>query len=373
MYRYIIAPLLFCCLTTLAVADDVQLQENHPDRYVVVKGDTLWAISAKFLKDPWQWPKVWKMNREQIKNPHRIYPGDVVVLDMSSGQPELRLLSNKTVTLEPGIRVEPLDKEAIPTIAPNIIGPFLAQPLVIEPKELDEAPIIVAGPDDRVAITANMKAYASKIEDGDGKNWHIYRPGKTLIDPESKEVLGVEAVFLGDATVTKYGEPAAIQIVRSKEEIFTKDKLVTAPDVIQSSFVPRAPEADIHGRIMSIYGGVAETGRNNVIAISRGSNDGLEEGHVLAINRLGRLVRNPDLVKVEKLRKEQADRIKELKKNNASKEEIKAVENEDPSMIRLPEERIGLAMVFKTFNRVSYALIMQTTQQVYVLDTVSTP
>src|SRR5690349_4777792 len=149
MYKYIITLLSLCCLALPAAADDLQLQENHPDRYVVVKGDTLWGISGKFLKDPWKWPKIWKMNRQQIKNPHWIYPGDVIVLDTSSGQPQLRLL-RETVTLQPGIREEPLEKAPIPTIAPNVISPFLSQPLVIENDELNGAPTIIAGQENRV-------------------------------------------------------------------------------------------------------------------------------------------------------------------------------------------------------------------------------
>ncbi|PKO53281.1 MAG: peptidoglycan-binding protein LysM, partial [Betaproteobacteria bacterium HGW-Betaproteobacteria-2] len=152
MYRHIITLLLLACAAMNAVAQDVQLQPDYPDRHVVVKGDTLWDISAKFLKDPWLWPKVWKMNREQIKNPHLIYPGDVVVLDLSGGDPRLRLL-RETVTLEPGIRIEELEKEAVATIAPNIIEPFLSQPLIIENDELDNAPAIVGAQENRVVLS----------------------------------------------------------------------------------------------------------------------------------------------------------------------------------------------------------------------------
>ncbi|MCB5188286.1 LysM peptidoglycan-binding domain-containing protein [Methylobacillus caricis] len=353
MYRRIITPLLLCCLILPAMADEVKLQDHHPDRYVVVKGDTLWGISGRFLKDPWQWPKVWKMNQDQIKNPHWIYPGDVVVLDTSSGSPELRLLretiASQTLTLEPGIRTENLEGEAIPTISPNIITPFLSQPLIIESEALKDAPSIIAGPENRVVLSPGARVYVDKIAEGESVLWNIYRPGKTYVDPETKAVLGTEAIYLGDARITKYGEPASGTIVSAKEEIFANDKLVAAPDNPQTNFIPRAPETEVKGRILSIYGGVAEAGKNTIIAISRGETDSLEKGHVLAINRTGRVIKNPKYDK---------------KNKDASAE---------PENIKLPSERIGLAMVFRTFDKVSYALIMQATEPVNVLDIVETP
>lgn len=352
MYKHIITLLLLCCPILPALADEVKLQANHPDRYVVVKGDTLWAISGRFLKDPWQWPQVWKMNREQIKNPHLIYPGDVVVLDTSSGSPELRLLretvANPEVSLAPGIRTEKLDAEAIPAISPSVISPFLSQPLIIENEGLKDAPSIIAGPENRVVLSPGSRVYVDRINEGEGTLWNIYRTGKTYIDPETKAVLGTEAIYLGDARITKYGEPASGDIVSAKEEIFANDKLVAAPENLQTNFIPRAPEAEVKGRILSIYGGVAEAGRNTIIAISKGGDDGLEQGHVLAINRNGRVIKNP----------------KYDKKNKESKE---------PENIKLPNERIGLAMVFRTFDKISYALIVQATEPVNVLDVVEKP
>lgn len=388
MNKYIITPLLLCCLALPAVADTVQLQDNHPERYVVVKGDTLWGISGKFLKDPWQWPKVWRMNREQIKNPHRIYPGDVVVLDMSSGSPQLRLLSERTVTLEPSVREEALEKAAIPTIQPNIITPFLTQPLVIENEGLSSAPTIIGGPDNRLALTPGSKIYANKIEDGDGLQWHVYRPGKSLIDPDTRKPLGIEAVYLGDAKLSKYGEPATLELLRAKEEIFTQDKLVVAPDTIQNAFIPRAPETEVLGRIISIYDGVAETGRNSVVAINRGSTEGLEEGHVLSINRVGRLIQKTDAKDAKGKRIERpvkwerpdptpyrwGEPLKpEEAEAEAKKQAEKLAQPVDPMMVKLPDERIGLLMIFRTFEHVSYGLIMQSSEPINVLDLVKTP
>jgi LysM domain len=353
MNKHIITLVALACLSFNVNADEIALQKNRPDSYTVVKGDTLWGISGRFLKDPWQWPKVWKMNRAEIKNPHKIYPGDVVVLDTSGGSPQLRLL-RETVTLEPGVRIEELDKEAIQTISPSVIGPFLSQPLIIENDKLDSAPRIIAGPDNRV-LSPGTRIYVNNIKEGEGNHWNIYRSGEQLADPETKEVLGTEAIYLGDANITRYGAPATGEIVRAKEEIFTKDRLVVSPDEFKSSFVPHAPETQINGRIMRIYGGVAEGGPNTVVSINRGKKDGLEEGHVLAISRFGKVIKDPE--------------YKEPKDTNKTD----APSTLEPGQVKLPDERVGLLMIFRTFDRISYGLIMSATDAVYTLDAVQTP
>ncbi len=350
----IIPLLIVACLSLNAAAEDIALQKNHPDRYTVVKGDTLWGISGKFLKDPWQWPKVWRMNRAEIKNPHRIYPGDVVVLDNSGNSPQLKLL-RETVTLQPGAIEEPLEKQEIYSIAPNIIGPFLSQPLLIENDQLERAPHIVSGQDNRVVLSPGTRVYVNNIPEGSGTHWSVYRSGEKLVDPDTGELIGTEAVYLGDMNVTRFGAPASADIVRAKEEIFARDRIVVAPDEFKNSFVPHAPDNEVSGRIIRIYGGVAEGGPNTVVSINRGKKDGLEEGHVLAINRHGRSVRDPEF---------KAKKDAKL----LSEDEIK-----NGDIVKLPDERVGLLMVFRTFDRVSYALIMNATDAVYTLDAVHTP
>jgi len=384
MYKTIITLRSFCCLALLCclalpvAADDVQLQETHPDRHVVVKGDTLWGISGKFLKDPWQWPKVWEMNRAEIKNPHLIYPGDVIVLDMSSGSPQLRLL-RETVTLEPGIREEALAKAAVPTISPSIIGPFLSQPLVIENDALyDGAATIIGNQENRVALSPGDKVYVDRINEDESALWQVYRSGKALVDPVTQEALGTEAIYLGDVKVTKYGEPASAEIIRFTEEIFKGDKLVAAPEEAFASFTPRAPEELIAGQILTIHSGVAEAGADTIVALNRGSSDGLEVGHVLAIYRDGRIIRNPITVKgVQPHKWEETKHLpynwEEPSSNNSSASDKKPVVELDPTLMKLPNERVGLLMVFRTFNRVSYGLIMQASEPVNVLDLVQTP
>jgi len=381
MFRNIITLLTFCCLSFHLNAQEVELKKNHPERHVVVKGDTLWGISSKFLKDPWLWPKVWKLNRSQIKNPHLIYPGDVVFLDYSSGKPELKLL-RETITLQPGTVEEPLQKSAVPTIPLNVIAPFLSQPLVIEQNQLANSPRIVAGQDNRVVLSTGTKVYINKIEEEDGLNWFVYRPGQTLTDPDSKENLGVEATYLGDAKMTRYGEPASAVVTKAKEEIFVKDRLVPAGDEAVTNFVPHAPDVDIRGRIIKIYGGLAEAGPESIVAISRGSADGVEIGHVLAINRYGRVIKDPE---PNKESAESKPKLKELNFDVSSDEsgkpivnfEKKAQKNDglalEPGMIKLPDERVGLLMIFRVFDRVSYGLIMQASEPVNNKDAVQTP
>lgn len=384
MFRNIITLLTFCCLSFHLNAQEVELKKNHPERHVVVKGDTLWGISSKFLKDPWLWPKVWQLNRSQIKNPHLIYPGDVVFLDYSSGKPELRLL-RETITLQPGVVEEPLDKVAISTIPLNVIAPFLSQPLVIEKDQLANSPRIIAGQDNRVVLSPGTKIYINKIEEEDGLDWFVYRPGQTLIDPDSKETLGFEATYLGDARITKYGEPASANISKAKEEIFTKDRLVPAGDEAITNFVPHAPDTEIKGRIIKIYGGLAEAGPESIVAISRGSQDGVEIGHVLAINRYGRVIKDPEPNKEAIDKSATKSKLKELNFEVSKDADGKAIVNFEkntekngglilePGMIKLPDERVGLMMVFRVFDRISYGIIMQASEPVNTKDAVQTP
>lgn len=382
MKKYIITPLLFWCLASAAWADVVQLKENHPDRYVVVKGDTLWDISARFLRDPWLWPQVWKMNREQIHNPHLIYPGDVVYLDLSGPTPQLRLL-RETVKLEPGARIESLDKKAVPTIAPSVIAPFLTQPLVIGKEELDDAPRVVGAEDGRLLMAPGMRVYADRIQDDDGLHWQIFRPGKTLVDPDTKQDLGVETIYLGDANTVKYGEPATVEITRAKEDVTNEDRLIKPADTVMNNFIPHAPDDQIHGRIISTYAGPDDVGRHYIVAINRGAANGLEQGHVLAIYREG------NVLPPNKQRKEgdrqgyfnvEKNEDGSLKRDEEGRVQTRfgtrRVDGEaetEPKELKLPDERIGLLMVFRTFEHVSYALVMESDRSIHEPDIVATP
>ena len=345
--RNIIIALLSCCtlLSTSVYADELQIKEDAPDRYVVVKGDTLWAISGRFLKSPWRWPEIWRLNKDEIKNPHWIYPGDVVILDRASGT--LRLSKNEKYRgrgfekREPDTRIQPSTNSAIPIISPADIGPFLSQPLVIEKDGLETAPRIVANEGNRVVIGAGNRAYVSGLKAGGPKQWHVFRAGKPLTDPDTAEVLGHEAVYVGDARVLKDGDPATVEIIKSTQEILRDDRLVAATDIDLANFVPRAPRAGVAGKVIAIYGGVSEVGRGAIITLNLGSKKGIESGHVLAMLSAG---------KVPAYRSGEENRI-----------------------VQLPSERYGLALVFRVFENISYALVMRADITAKIGDVVETP
>jgi len=386
-------------LAVPALADTLQLQDSAPDKYVVVKGDTLWDISGRFLKDPWRWPQIWNMNREEIKNPHWIYPGDMVVLDRSGKEPRLSLVkgdqgSLPTVKLSPGMRATDIGNEAIPPIPVRVIQPFLSQPRVVPLGALDDAPFILGNNVERVILAAGDPTFATGGKPGVTR-WNVLRPGKALRDPVTSEVLGHEVEYLGDARTLVEGAPQTIRITRSAQEIFPKDKLLAADDSATFEYIPHAPESKINGRIISAYGGLSDSGVYQTVVINRGVRDGLEPGHVLAVFREGLAVM---------LSKDENDRMAWVNEKSAGVSDDRAWLYNDvrclnensmvfydrtadvhkafrntclntPSdrAVKLPDYRSGLVMVYRVFDRVSYALIMQSEGPVYLLDSVRNP
>ena len=343
----IIIALLSCCtlLSASVFADELQIKEDAPDRYVVVKGDTLWAISGRFLKSPWRWPEIWRLNKDEIKNPHWIYPGDVVLLDRASGT--LRLSKTEKYhghgfeKREPQTRIEPGENLAIPVISPADIGPFLSQPLVIEKDGLESAPRIIANEGDRVVIGAGNRAYVKDLPPSKQKQWQVFRPGKPLKDPDTGKILGYEASYIGDARVLKDGNPATIEVIKSVQEILRDDRLVATTDVDLANFVPHAPSPGVRGKVIAAYEGVAEVGRGYIITLNLGMKQGVEPGHVLALLRAG---------VVAPYRSGEAEHT-----------------------VKLPEERIGLALIFRVFDNVSYALVMKSDLSIQIGDVAETP
>lgn len=350
-------------------------KQDAPDRYVVVRGDTLWGISERFTDSPWRWPEIWRFNREQIRNPHWIYPGDVIVLDRASGTLSIAGRDSVpgdgtgtgaggsagagvrpglegggtlgTVKLSPRVRAESTARDAIPSIPANVIEPFLSRPLVIEPDGLDNAPTIIATEEDRVIIEAGNRAYVRGIGSSKEENWFVFRPGRALVDPDTNVTLGFEAIYLGTARIVRTGDIATALLTTVTQEVGKGDKLVPAGVPEVPKYAPHAPAVFMQGRVMGIYGGlgkVGEGGPQSIVTLNRGKADGVEVGHVFALYRPGPVI------------------------SDASR-----VTGSTPVTFKLPDERYGLAFVFRIFDRVSYAVVMRVTRPVTALDVIQTP
>lgn len=350
-----------------------ELAANAPDSYTVKSGDTLWAVSGLFLKSPWRWPELWGMNLNDIKNPHLIYPGQRLVLERGNGLAQLRfgdsqspaVAPNDAVRVSPRTRFETLADAALPTLRPSLIEPFLAEPIIVTEAEFLAAARIVSAQEGRVLLSRGDRAYARGgsgsplVDDATlEKQYRVFRTATPLKDPTTGEILGHEAIYVGKATLVR-GEstaevtgndgslssaivPASIDIVSAKEEIRVGDRLLPEPPRELRAFVPRAPASRVDGRIVSVYGSaVVNAAQNQVVVINRGRRDGMEAGLVLAILKDGaRMVDKSD---------------------------------ESRPLLKLPDERNGLMMVFRTFDQLSYALILEITDGVRVGDRLTNP
>ncbi len=360
--RKSITALAFFLVAGLALGQPSQgpltIKPDAPDRYIVVPGDTLWGISQRYTDSPWRWPELWSMNKEQIRNPHLIYPGYVIILDRERARLSIAggetgsavtgvAAAPGTVKLSPRVRAESLAKQEIPSIPPGIIEPFLSRPLVIEPDGLDKAPTIVGTQGNRVILAPGNSAYVRGMGESKDDIWYVYRKGGPLVDPDTNKTLAYEAIYLGTAQLTRPGEPATVVLSSAVQEVGAGDKLVAAGQAQIPSYAPHAPTVHVSGRVMSIYGGlgkVGEAGNLSIVTINRGNADGIEVGHVLAIYAAGGSVRD-----------------------------VTKARGAPDANINLPDERAGLVFVFRVFDRVSYALVMNITRSVSPLDVVQTP
>jgi hypothetical protein len=333
--------LIFSCSALAAEADPVALNPAHPDRYTVVKEDTLWDIAGKFLQSPWRWPDVWHVN-PQIANPHLIYPGDIIELVYIDGKPHLRMSRSKTVKLSPKVLTSALPPP-IPTIPIDAIYPFLTQHNVIGEGELDDAPYVVDFATDHLVGSKGITIYVRAIETEEHSNFDIVRPGDPYKDAESGEILGYEALHIGGAELKRTGDPATLIPNRSEQEILVGDRLVASTHINpMTEFHPKAPDTQINGSIISVLNGVTQIGQHNVVVLDRGSEDGLQPGDVLAVDNKGEVV--PDHV------------------TSAPRDTV-----------TLPDEEAGILMVFRTFPRVSFGLILKASRSLHVLDRVRNP
>lgn len=322
----------------------VPLNPSHPDHYVVKPGDTLWDISAMFLRNPWNWPEIWYVN-PQIRNPHLIYPGDELTLAYVNGQPQIRVTrgaATGTEKLSPRIREQKLT-EAITTIPYNVIGPFLNKGLVLSKDEINDLPYIVALRDRHLIGASGNEIYVRGDVAAPGATYAVVHVGDKLIDPDDGKVLGYEGVYVADGRVRRDGDPSTLELNNSQREVLEGDRLITQNAPLPLSFAPRAPDRPVDGRIIHVVDGVTQIGQYQVIVINRGKRDGLAPGHVLTVWQAGDRVE---------------DRV-------------------DPGVfggkVQLPDERAGTLMVFKTYDRMSYALVMQAEGPIHTLDKVRNP
>jgi len=358
-------------ISTELCANEIPLNSNHPDQYTVVKNDTLWAIAGKFLKHPWQWPEIWKAN-DKIKSPQLIYPGDTLYLTIINGEPKMSVLEKKrsdqdlnqsTCILEdnkskqgradfsvskegkliPCIRETSL-KQAIALIPYDKIAAFLNNSIVVSENELKNVAYIVdIASDHLIAGVDGDKLYANGLTQSEYQTYNIYRKGESYISSDSSEVLGYDLQYIANVSLQKFANPSTLIITDSKSEVLHGDLVMPKTDEeFTLSYFPKPPQITISATIIRIFGGLSQTGSLGVVAIDKGIQDGLIEGHVLSIIENGQSIKDPY----------------QLNKNDT---------------IKLPDEQIGTLMIFRTFERVSYALIMSSTQDVHLLDKVRTP
>ncbi|MEH6468109.1 MAG: LysM peptidoglycan-binding domain-containing protein [Porticoccus sp.] len=327
-----------CTFAVIAIAAEAPFNDDVPDKYTVKKGDTLWDISELYLRDPWLWPEIWYVN-PQIRNPHLIYPGDIISLVYIDGRPRLTLERGRDVKLSPGVKVLP-HAEAIPALPLDIINSFLSRNRLVTQEEIDAAPYVVAGHEKRLLSGVNDTFYARGQFD-ETPVYGLYRIGKPYVDPETEELLGLRAQDVGSAKLkTVDTDIGTLLATRTEEEIRVGERLLPHEERrLESTFYPSAPEDTVEGVIMAVEGGISQVGHLDVVAINRGEREGLAPGNVLAIYKQGETV-------TDKVAKEK---------------------------ITLPDERGGLLMIFRTFEKMSYGLVLSADRPLAVNDVVKNP
>ena len=328
---------------SVTFADELALNPDHPERYVVVKGDTLWDISAKFLRDPWRWPEIWHINPE-IANPHLIYPGDIIVLTYQDGKPVLTIQRGRAaVKLTPQMRTTRIDS-AIPSVPAAAINQFLSQPRIFTKEELRHLGYNVGAEDERLIVGSGTKIYARNLEMSESKNYSIFHIGNPYKHPKTKEVLGYEAKHVGDAKLVAEDDPSTLIVTHARRETLIGDKVIlTDEDAAQHNFVPHAPEEPIEGQVITVFEGVSYAGLYHSVVLDLGEKQGIEKGHVLAIRKKGTTIR-------DYMAKSRGER-----------------------WVTTPAEKAALVMVYRVFDNVSYGLIMSSEKDVSALDIVTNP
>src|ERR1700722_4159346 len=339
----------------MASGGEPALAPNAPDSYVVKRGDTLWGIAKVFLRDPWFWPEIWQVNK-QIQNPHLIYPGDTLRLVYIDGRPRVPLPRGvmergDSARVLPRVRSEPLES-AITTIPYAAVAAFMSKPTVLANEQIKGAPYVFSTRNSHLIISNGDTLYARGFQSPaeTGMHYNVIRVGDPLRDPDDNRIVGYDGIFTGSGHVTRGGEPATLIMTESSRETVPGDKLFAGGGDVPLDFTPSPPKVKINGRIMAVSDGVTVIGQYQVVVINRGARDGLVPGNVLAVFEVGGYVR--DTV------------------NNGY---LGGMSRLGAKNVQLPDERTGTFMVFKTFDQLSYGLIMEAKDIIRVQDLVENP
>lgn len=332
-----VCTLFLALLFTALPVQGVELKDGHPDVYIVKKGDTLWDISGVFLDKPWLWPEIWHVN-PQVGNPHLIYPGDELKLIYIDGKP--RIVVSRDARLSPKVRVLS-EGDAIPTLPLDVIRPFLYTPRVLSDSEIDSAPYVLSDESQRLIYGQGGKVYVRGVTDDKRVGYSLFRKGEPYIDPETNEVLGIEAIHLGSGKMIRGGDPATMVINESVQEILRGDRALPFDDQqFPPVFMLRAPNHTVTAYLISVYKGVTQIGTYDIVILNKGIRDKMEVGHVLTIMQSGRMIED---------------------------------EFSDDEMVRLPSEIAGELMIFRTFEKTSLAIVMRANRPIHIMDTAVTP
>lgn len=361
-------------------ADEIKLNSDLPDSYVVQKGDTLWDISSKFLQEPWRWPEIWQVN-PQIADPHLIYPGDVISMSYKDGVPMLTVdrdgntvrsgstRSGRTVKLSPELRSSEHAK-AIPTIPIDVIEQFLVRPLVVSDNEMDTWPYVVSSYDKRLIAANGNRVYVRGLSSGSqAQRYSVYRKGAAYRSgkDESRSILGYEALHVADAVIEKSGDPAIAIIVDSNREVLVGDRLVAQSTTdFNTDFIPRSPSTSINGSIISVIDGVSEIGQYQVIVLDVGESDGIEIGNVVGVYQSGETINDSVNLDEDWRHRGGGEGAYDADAFMAYLGNKKAAGEK----IQLPEEYAAVVMVFRTFGKVSYGLVMEASAPIHLNDMV---
>jgi hypothetical protein len=334
----------------------VVYEAESPQTYIVQEGDTLWDISTIFLRDPWFWPEIWFKN-PQVENPHLIYPGDTLAIIYVGGERKVQLLSRgadgavlsqtagglKVVKVNPRVRNRPIDA-TIPSIPIESIRHMLERPLIIDEDTLNDSAYVLSSLDNHLINSVNDKLYVRKLDTTQGiGRYHIYRPNRPLFDPITNELLGYEAIYVGESRLLLRGDPASVRVTNSEREILRNDRVMPMDNSsFERDFFPKPPSTDVSGKIIALVDSISKSGAFQTIAINLGNRDGVESGNILRIRRNGDVVPDPN--------------------------------EKDPNFtVSLPDEKIGIVMVIRSYEKMSYALIMEAAMPISIKDYVESP